>query len=204
MTDFIVKIRIDGVQPTLMHCNQATNPLNPFAKKMKAIQNKRKKTDEDHEALLRLDWEAGLYYDEKIGVYIPSTNIEAMLRDAAKKLKKGTDVKQSVRVFPNEIPLIYSGPRELEKLKEIAFSGVPVNGEAFCDIRPVKIGTSTISRARPRFNRWALEFEIEADDAVFNMDDIIQILHIAGTKIGMSDYRPRYGTFEVKVLKQPS
>jgi hypothetical protein len=33
------------------------------------------------------------------------------------------------------------------------------------------------------------------------MDDIVQILAIAGSKIGLSDYRPRYGTFEFKIIK---
>lgn len=201
MADYRMKIKITGVQPTLMHNNQATNPLNPYAKKMKAIHSKRKKTDEDIEELARIEWESGLYYLAEIGPYIPGINIEAMLREAAKKLKLGTAVKQSVRVFPSEIPLQYTGPRDLEALRKIAYAGVPVSGESFIDIRPVKVQTSTVMRARPRFNKWSLTFEIEADDTVFNQDDIIQILHIAGTKIGMSDYRPRYGTFEVEILK---
>lgn len=201
MVDFEVKIRIDGIQPTLMHNNQTCNPLNRFAKAMKAIHSKRKKTDEDHENLLRLDWEAGLYHTSETGPYIPSINVEAMLRDAAKKLKKGTDVKQSVRVFPLEIPLGYTGPRGLDELKKIAFSGEKVNGEDFIDVRAVGVNQSTVMRARPRFNKWWAEFKIVSDDTVFNLDDIVHILSIAGSKIGLSDYRPRYGSFEFKIVK---
>ena len=201
MADYKVKVKITGVQPTLMHNNQATNPLNPFAKAMKAIHSKRKKTDEDFEELARIEWESGLYYSDKVGPYIPAINIEAMLRDAAKKMKLGNAVKQSVRVYPAEIPLQYTGPRDLDGLKKIAYSGVPVNGESFMDIRAVKVQQSTIQRARPRFNKWGLEFEIEADDAVFNVDDIVHILANAGSKIGLSDYRPRYGAFEFEILK---
>jgi len=201
MADIKIKVRIDGIAPTLMHNNQMCNPLNPFTKKMKAITGKRKKTDEDVLEIAKIEWEAGLYFDEKIGPYFPSTNIEAMMRDAAKKLKKGTDVKQSVRVFPLEIPLIYTGPRDLEGLKKIAYSGEKVNGEDFFDMRAVGIQSSTIMRTRPRFNKWALEFEIVADDKIFNVDDIIQILTIAGSKIGLSDYRPRYGLFEVSKIE---
>lgn len=202
MVDFTVKVRLDGIQPMLMHGNQTCNPLNKFAKAMKAITGKRKKTDEDHEALSKIEWESGLYFDEKSGPFVPSINVEGMLRDAAKKLKKGTDVKQSVRVFPLEIPLGYNGPRDLEGLKKIAFSGDKVNGEDFFDSRGVAVGiNSTVMRTRPRFNKWWLEFDIIADDAVFNMDDIIHILAIAGSKIGLSDYRPRYGTFEFSINK---
>lgn len=201
MVDFTVKVRLDGVQPTLMHSNQTCNPLNKFAKAMKAITGKRKKTDEDFEALAKIEWEAGLYYSPELGPFIPSINVEGMLRDAAKKLKKGTDVKQSLRVFPLEIKLGYNGPRDLDGLKKIAFSGDKVNGEDFFDSRAVGINQSTIMRTRPRFNKWWLEFEIIADDAVFNIDDVVQILGIGGTKIGLSDYRPRYGTFEFKIIK---
>jgi hypothetical protein len=201
MTDFSVKVRIDGVQPTLMHNNQTCNPLNRYAKAMKAITGKRKKTDEDFEALSKIEWEAGLYYTSELGPYIPSINVEGMLRDAAKKLKKGMDVKQSLRVFPLEIKLGYNGPRDLNGLKKIAFSGDKVDGEDFFDSRAVGINQSTIMRTRPRFNKWWIEFEIIADDAIFNIDDIVQILGIGGQKIGLSDYRPRYGTFEFKILK---
>jgi hypothetical protein len=201
MTDFTVKVRLDGVQPMLMHSNQTCNPLNKFAKAMKAITGKRKKTDEDYEALSKIEWEAGLYFDEKIGPFVPSLNVEAMLRDAAKKSRKGTDVKQSVRVFPLEIPLGYNGPRNLDGLKKIAFSGEKVNGEDFFDSRGVRVNQSTIMRTRPRFNKWWVEFDIIADDAIFNIDDIIQILAVAGSKIGLSDFRPRYGSFEFEIVK---
>ena len=201
MADFTVKVRLDSIQPMLMHSNQTCNPLNKFAKAMKAITGKRLKTDEDIEALSKIEWEAGLYFDDAIGPFVPSINVEGMLRDAAKKLKKGTDVKQSVRVFPLEIPLGYNGPRDLDGLKKIAFSGDKVNGEDFFDSRGAGVNRSTIMRTRPRFNKWWIEFDIIADDTVFNMDDIIHILAIAGTKIGLSDYRPRYGTFEFSIKK---
>lgn len=201
MADFTVKVRLDSIQPMLMHNNQTCNPLNKFAKAMKAITGKRKKTDEDYEALSKIEWEAGLYFDEKLGPFVPSINIEGLLRDAAKKLKKGRDITQSVRVFPLEVPLGYNGPRDMDGLKKIAFSGEKVNGEDFFDMRAVGVNASTVMRTRPRFNRWWIEFDIIADDTVFNIDDIIQILAIAGSKIGLSDYRPRYGTFEFKIVK---
>jgi hypothetical protein len=192
-----MNISIRGIAPMLQHNNQTVNPLNKYAKQIKTYTSKRKKADEDYEAIAKIEWEAGLYYNDTIGVFVPSANVEAMLRDAAKKLRKGTDIKQSLRVYPLEIPLKYNGVRKLEELKKIAFSGEPVNGESFCDIRSAKVNANTIMRCRPRFNQWGLDFDIEADEAVFNKDDVVQILAIAGHKIGLSDYRPRYGMFEV-------
>jgi hypothetical protein len=201
MADFKMKVRLEGIQPMLMHNNQSCNPLNKFAKAMKAITGKQKKTDEDHESLARIEWESGLYYTDATGPFVPSVNVEAMLREAAKKRKLGKAVEQSLRVYPLEIPLQYNGPRDMEGLKKIAYSGDKVNGENFMDIRQVGIRQNTVMRARPRFNKWAIDLEVEADDTVFNQDDIIQIFAIAGTKIGLSDYRPRYGLFEVKKIQ---
>ena len=202
MSDIKVKVKIVGIAPTLMHNNQMCNPLNPYAKRVKTFTSKRKKTDEDYLEIAKIEWEAGFYYSEKSGPFIPSNNVEAMLRDAAKKLRKGTDVRQSVRVTPIEIPLQYNGPRDMESIKKIAYAGEKVNGEDFFDMRAVGVNNATIMRARPRFNQWSLEFVIEADEAVFNIDDVHQILSIAGSKIGLSDYRPRYGLFEVVKVEE--
>ena len=201
MSDFETKVKITGISPTLMHNNQAVNPLSNYAKQMSAIHKKKNKTDEDHTDLLKIEWESALYYLPETGPFWPSANIEAMLRDAAKKLKLGTAVKQSVIVLPTEIPLQYTGPRDLAKLKELAFSGEQHSGEQYQDIRPVQVKTSTVNRCRPRFNKWSMTFTVIADDTVFNIDDIVQILSIAGSKIGLSDYRPRYGRFEFEILK---
>ena len=200
MADVRVKVRLDGIQPMLMHNNQTCNPLNKYAKVLKGYTSKRGKTDEDIEAIARVEWEAGLYFSPEIGPYVPAINVEVMLRDAATKFKKGTDIKQSARVLPPEIPLQYNGPRDLDSLKKIAYSGEKINGEDFMDIRAVGVQQRSVMRARPRFNKWAIEFEIEYDDKVFNIDDIVRILAIAGSKIGLSDYRPRYGLFEAKIL----
>lgn len=202
MEELKVSVRIDGVQPTLMHNSQTCNPLNKYAKAMKAITSKRKKSDEDLETLSKIEWEAGLYFSESLGPYYPSENVEGMLRTAAASLRQGKAVTQSVRVYPLQIPLQYTGPRDLEGLRQIAFAGDKVDGEDFYDMRTVKNPStgSRVMRTRPRFNRWSLEFTIVADDKVFNIDDIIHILSIAGSKIGLSDYRPRYGLFEYKIL----
>lgn len=201
MTDSELKVKLTGIAPTLMHCNQAVNPLCKYAKAMKAITSKRNKTDEDLIELYKLEWESSLYYLPEIGPYWPSTNVEVMLRAAAMKLRLGTAVKQSVLVLPTEIPLNYIGPKDLEKLKALAFSGERTNGEDYQDIRAVKIKTSSVNRCRPRFNKWEITFKIVYDNEVFNVDDIVHILQIAGSKIGLSDYRPRYGRFEFEILK---
>ena len=52
-------------------------------------------------------------------------------------------------------------------------------------------------RCRPLFSDWELKFELDFDDETVNRDDVIQWLHVAGKKVGLSDWRPKFGRFEV-------
>ena len=81
--------RLIGVAPILMHNEALADPLNKWARLIKEISSKRKKTDADLLELSRREWRGGLYYDNNNGVHVPARCIEAMLRDAAKKTKMG-------------------------------------------------------------------------------------------------------------------
>jgi len=183
-----LKIKIKGVTPLLMHSNRGVNPMDPIAKKIKAITSKRKRTDEDEEELLRLKWLVSIYYDDVIGPYIPAVNVEATLREAAKKTKQGTTVKRTVVVEPDLIPLIYPGPRRKEDL---------LADPQFGDFKIGKIGISSVPIYRPRFTNWSLEFTLRYDEKYLNQDDIESILVYAGQYVGLCDYRPKYGKFEI-------
>lgn len=79
-----LKFRCVGFAPLLMHNGAMANPLNPRVKEMKAITSLRKKTDENHLELQRLEFAASLYLDAKGRVIIPSSNIEGTLVEGAK------------------------------------------------------------------------------------------------------------------------
>ena len=66
-----VNVRIEGHQPLIFHNSQLANPLNKWAKAMKDVTSKRKKTDADLLELQRLEFMGGIYYDEAVGVYLP-------------------------------------------------------------------------------------------------------------------------------------
>ena len=185
-----IQVNWKGTSPLLMNSNATVNPFHPISLKRKPLTAKRKKTDEDLLTLLDLDFEGSMYYDEKLGPIIPAICIEATLRNAAKRIRRGTDVKSCVFVSPDYIPLVYDGPRKKEDL---------IKNENFRDIRPVVVQRSSLLKCRPRFNKWEVEFELTYDQKIFDDDTIIQILDIAGSQIGLCDYRPRYGRFEAIV-----
>lgn len=186
---------IEGVCPLLMHNVQLVDPLNKWSKKIKEISSKRKKTEEDLQLLKKYEWFGGLYLnDDEKRVIMPSRCIEAALIEGAKKKRKGKDFKSSVFCLEDSL-LKYKGPKEPEKLWE--------DGN-FILTRPVNINRNKIMRTRPMFNKWSLECEIAFFPEVVDEVSVDNAMNTAGKLIGLGDWRPRFGRFEVTQSKLKS
>ena len=166
-----IKARIEGTRPLLMHRFNVENES-----KLKVG----KKPIPEEEAKM------GLYENEN-GPFIPSINILCSIIEAGKdayvqgKGKKTYKeyIKSGLLVHPAEVPLISK-------------SGWTI------DLRPVVVKRNRIVRARPRFDDWALEFEIEIIDPEILTPDIVRLLlERAGRYKGLGDFRPFFGTFKV-------
>ena len=96
-----MKVKVKGVSPLLIHNGRCANPLDPYAKRMKALTSKRNKTEDDLDAILELQWEASLYWDDNLGLHMPSENLFAAFYKGAKKHKLGN--KCSGVLFPDPI-----------------------------------------------------------------------------------------------------
>lgn len=136
--------------------------------------------------MMMLEWQAGLYVENGV-VGIPDTVLLGMLIAAAKKIKKGQQAKSGIFV-QGFFPLKYDGSTDLKKLWE---------NEEFRLTAKVRVGTSSVMRTRPKFDNWSLEFNAEIDDTLINEGDLNEILKIGGKQIGLGDWRPRFGRFEV-------
>lgn len=187
----MMKVTFRSLSPLLMHSNDGVNPMNPISKKIKEITKKRTKTEEDLMRIMELEYELAIYFDKNVGVHIPAICVEGTIRNAAKKIKKGTDVKCGVFVGPDYIPLIYDGPKTIDEL---------FKDERFQHVSAVTVNRSSVMRCRPRFDKWAITFDLQYDSTLLNRDEIAQILDIAGKYIGICDYRPRYGRFEASTV----
>lgn len=189
----IIKAKLTGTRPLLMHSDKLSDPLNPLTKAHKALTNKssRNKTDEDHEMIAKSEWMAGLYYDDELGPYIPGVNIEGALVAGGKLRRLGANLKRSVEVMDERYKLEYTGPRDLASLWN----------EGYYDARSVKVTTSRIIRYRPIFRQWAVTCEIAFDEASIDKADVVRCLEDAGAYCGIGDYRPKFGRFSVEILK---
>lgn len=184
-----LQVKITGISPLLMHSDRFANPLDPATKAHKELTGKRKKTDADHEAIAKSEWMGSLYHDPVVGPYIPGQNLDATLQEAAKLQKLGKKFKQAVMVIEDQVPLIYTGPRDPEAL----FAA------GFLDVRGVKVAMAKLMRCRPKFNQWAAQFTVAFNEDVLNTEEVLKAINDAGSLIGVCDYRPRFGKFTAEV-----
>ena len=165
-------VRIKGVKPLLMH---APSELGDNPKRRRG-----EHLSPQEEA------EAALYKDAQGNIVIPALNVKAMLREAGRNYKIsgrkttfGAMIRAGIDIEPFYILLKHNGWK--------------------VDIRPVVVQRSRILRARPRFDEWELEFTIiNKDPNVLLRDTMKRIVEDAGKWIGLGDYRPEFGLFEVE------
>jgi len=192
-----MQFRIKGVVPTIMCNGQTADPLNPFAKDMKKISSKKNKTDDDHMELARIEWHSGLYLDDKGRPCWPSENVEAMLIAAAKKSKQGPSAKAGLFVHDN-CTIEYEGPKNAEGLW--GFKKFPNN--PFVSRVPAVVNRSRVMRTRPIFREWSINFTVHYLPDILDGEQIAGFVSTAGRIIGLSDWRPKYGRFELEEAKE--
>jgi hypothetical protein len=186
-----LKIEVTGAAPLLMHNNTLADALSDPAKQLKKISAKRTKTDEDHIAMRRIEFEAGLYIHPEAGPYMPGANLAASLLEAAKISRRGQTVKRGLIVVSPINRLEYDGPRDVSGLW---------NNLKFRHVAPVKNqGTTTVMRCRPVFMDWAFTATALINQRVLTLEDLADIADAAGEMAGLGDWRPWHGRFTAKV-----
>jgi hypothetical protein len=164
------EVTIKGKAPLLMHrMSDAPEP------------NKKAGASYDNKALA----EKALYKDKEGTICQPALHIESAMIKASTEYKMPGRGKKSYKdafkggvfVEPQMIP--------------------HKNSEWEMDLQNVVIQRSRIIRARPRFDKWELNFQILNIDERITKDIIKEVLTDAGRFTGIGDYRPRFGRFEV-------
>jgi len=168
-------VRIKGTRPLLMHAPTGLGD-NPQRRRG------------EHPAP-EVEAEAALYKDPQGNIVIPAVNVKAMLSVAGRNYKIsgrrttfGAAIKAGIDIEPFYIPLKHNGWK--------------------VDIRPVVVQRNRILRARPRFDEWELEFYIiNKDPQILLRDTMKRIVEDAGKWIGLCDYRPEFGLFNVEEFR---
>lgn len=194
MENIPILIKFQSLTSMIMHSSQTADPTNRFTKELKKISGKRSKTDEDHEAMSRIEYEASLYRDTAefktpTSLYMPTENIMACLVNAGKKLKHGRgSMKTAVTGILMDNPLGYA-------------LDVPWNSyeEMYEDSRTwfkkiVTVQSSKILRTRVLIPSWSFEVQAELEPDICTIEMLNSMLEVAGKLIGLGDWRPSSGT----------
>lgn len=186
-------VSIHGNSPLIEHSPKCVNPFHPIAKKMAPIMSKRKKTDEDKIILSDYEWEAGVYWDDNIGLFIPNECIMATLVGGAKMNKNGSAIQRYTQVVESIAPLDIGEVQDYEKMKL---------DPRFRDVRSVVVKRQRIIRTRPRFNTWRCSFTLLFDETKIDVDAIAMALENAGNYIGLCEMRNMgYGRFSASITE---
>jgi hypothetical protein len=181
-----IRFKIESSMALLQHDDKTANPLNEYAKKLKEITKIRKKSDEDHMEMARIEWRASLYFNEQERYHIKAECFEGTFLQASKAFKQGTIFKQAVQILNNPTFKFRHDKLSPEQLFEM---------NEYKDFRTVKVSTSKIIRCRPIFHEWNTEVEIYYDENRIDENEITKIVEYGGQYIGVCDYRPKFGRF---------
>ena len=169
-----VKVEIKGISPLLQH---------RYADEGKEEKSKKRTGTPNYED----EAEIAAYKLPSGELYQPASHIEGAIvkastnfRIAGKRTKSYKDlVKSAVFVAPDAI--------------------IHQNQKYEIDKRAVIVPSTRgrVIRHRPRIDDWALKFQIEITDDQLDESVLHEILEYAGRNVGIGDYRPRYGRFEI-------
>ncbi|MGE5196039.1 MAG: hypothetical protein ACM3JI_01760 [Anaerolineae bacterium] len=197
-------IHLKSISPLVMNCDTLANPLHPTTKKMKELTSLKTKQDEHHLAIAKLQWLAGLYYDDEIGVYLSSKMIIGCLRASARKEKKGLMMKAVIVDCLPGTPLL---PYEEKKPEDLWNVKNKKDEQVYAHTASVNVQRAKTMRTRPIFNTWEAKFEIMLNTEILSEVDFKRILERAGFEYGIGELRPQlangtYGRFKLEEMKE--
>ncbi len=186
-----LRVTLFGTSELIMHSTKLVNPLHPLAIALKELQSKRIKTEEDYIAISNIEWEGGVYWDDRVGLYIPADNIAASLKEGAKFNKNGKAVSRFCHVLTAKAPLDIGEEQNYDSLKYDL---------RYRDVRSVCVSKSRVNRTRPYFERWTAQFDMFYEDDKIDIGAVVLAFENAGAYVGICELRDHgYGHFNVRI-----
>lgn len=185
-----------GINPLLLSNPQTVDRFNHYAKAMAKINAKKtKRTDDDYLELANLEMRAKLYFDDELGVYVPSSWVlAAIATNSFKTAKIGRDsIRGGVFTTQNKLKLKYRGVAGVADVDDVVFN------EAFRQKMILPQGQVRVAKTVPIFHDWAFDCDLEYDDAIVDEDSMRTILGHAAKYGGFGDFRPTFGRATVEV-----
>ncbi len=187
-----LKVTITGIGTMLMHSDKLVDPLSPegIAHNKLTSDMKYKKTFEGKVAIAKSMYINSFYVNSNNEIFLPMLNIRKSLIEGARQFKLGKDIERAL-IFVEDPVLQYTGPQTPKELW--------ADQGKFIDARPVVIGRAKVMAYRPAFSEWKVDFTCHYDNQRMKVEDIKRCWETAGAVIGIGDFRPLFGRYEVEV-----
>jgi len=195
-----VQFHLTGKVALICHNGRLADPLFSYTQEIHALAKQRNKSEATILKMRKLEFLGGLYLDEKQRPGIPGINIEAMLVAAFRSERKGKEAEKGVEVVDEFCLLEYDGPKTGPELWEITDTRGNKPFVLTCNVKLKK--AASLMRTRPRFPKgWSLVANIRYNPAKVDESDLIKFMQLAGEDVGLGDWNPRFGRFDVEIIK---
>lgn len=181
-----IDVRIAGIAPLLQH-------RRPFPEE--ELENK----PEPRSGIpdWSLEAETSLYKLDDGNIYQPADHIHASMVKGAVNFQIPGKGKKTFKDLTNAA-VVVEPDCILHGLVFDGFEKPDSNGHCVVvDKRWVVVNRSRVLRYRPKFEEWALEFAISVLDEQYPAVVVRDVLDWAGKYVGIGDFRPRFGRFQV-------
>lgn len=180
-------LKLESVGPLLMNASRMADPLDPDAIKLAAVTGKRKKTAADHRRIADIEWFGKLWTHEGRPC-LPADALEKCFEDASKTRNFGATLAGAVVVDAPAV-LEYDGTKDIRKLAK---------NPAFRFRKLVRVRRSLTPRTRPYFASWSAVAHVSFLATVINREQVVDIFRVAGSQVGLGDWRKKHGRFTVE------
>lgn len=187
-----LRITLTGTTPLVLHNPRLADPEDEITQEIAGLTSKRKKTEEDRRAVGRLEWYGGLYLGDDKTPVVPTANIRKCIIEAGKTRKLGKQIGRAVSFVEFMAPIVYDGPRDLERLYQ--------RPEFRLRATVVNAGRGRVVRVRPKFSVWAIVTDVELLEDMLNPSELGDVVRLAGMIEGLGDNRVNgFGRFAAEV-----
>jgi hypothetical protein len=185
-----IQVTITGVSPLLQNNPQTVDRFNPYSRAMARINaRKTKRTDDDYLELRDLEMRAKIYWDDALGIHIPSTWLTAAIaKNSFKICKVSKDgIRGAVFATEDRLPLVYRDMKKVKTPEDI------VKNDAFRLMMTLRQGQVRVCKAVPIFHDWSFTCGLDFDDKEIDPADLERVLQHAAKYGGFGDFRPTFG-----------
>lgn len=132
-------------------------------------------------------WKQKMYRDEETGCFIPSKQLRALLVKSASNFRIGGKGRKTFKDLANATLELKEDKVPLQKRKP-----------DYIHQEFGKIQRNSVLINRPAFkNGWIVEFTIMILSEAISTTKLREILEFGGNFVGIGDWRPHYGRFEI-------